>query len=299
MRILTILSVLVFLSATVFAAETVFVSPVNPKISAKIAKTNNDGQQLFVSYDGGKSFNQATWMSWPENQNRVSGQAVSCQWSAKGLLLIEFDNLTTEEKYHRNNPTDGSSAGVFDPTTKIIYWLLGNLGWQDGTYVDQLDHATQPKWIGPETISYRTGRCHANDFKGEEKKIILAPELLKKSNQDSTYYMVCFMANMLKAEGTNDFTDYYLARIYPADRSDFKKFCDSHRALVPKYYELSWPKGDKKTYCQITFSLTSAKYNELSPKKGSVMFDIELDYKIGESYYHIKLVPIDGEYGNT
>ena len=291
MRSITMLIAILNLSGALLAAEQVMISPVNTKILAKIAKDEVRDKEIFVSFNGGNKFDQITWPNWPKDKNCTGGQALSCQWSSKGWLLIEFNNRG--DKYDRTISIEPTSLGVFDPTSKIIYWIAGC---QAKSGNKGIDESTPPKWIGPDTILYRTVHSKDDGYKGIEKKVTLSPSLLKNMNQDLEYYLSCFVNDMLKATRSKNYSTY-LAKIYPKDRATIKKFCNRHQELVHKYYILNAVFSDKITYYKIDYTLTSDKANELLPKKDTKVFDIELNYNTGEPYYHVKLDQLDSEYG--
>ncbi|MEI6039931.1 MAG: hypothetical protein WCP93_01110 [Candidatus Berkelbacteria bacterium] len=185
MRILTIWLVFLF-SFLAFAQENkniseldqAVVSPALNHVMAKIARTVLAGQQLFISYDTGATWERITWFS------DDNGQAVYFSWSPGGKLLILMDFISCHDEIDQSYKHDyggPGTLGIFDPVEKNIHWIAGFCA----KPVKGTDDVPEAEWLDGDTISYKLIRWPNPHLSQEyQKSYKVTPEILAKAYSD-------------------------------------------------------------------------------------------------------------------
>lgn len=284
------ISLFVLLFAATGQANTAArISPANKAILAKIIKTTDAGQQLFVSYDKGKNWERITWFG-------GKGQVVNILWSSAGRLAIGVLNTSLQIKIVDNDFAD--ALGVFNPATKVIYWV-------DGCYADpkkDMETLSKIKWLGANVISYDDFHLPMSEHALYHKSLKLTPEFLARAKQDSTPQISHFASELMISMTWKNGWEPFAAQITPKTRGRFLKFCKMWHNTMATYFAVSISPADPNT----NYTVGTDFYLEFGPnadkidrmaKKG---VRIGLNYCMYLSYDHeTRLYEFHGEDENT
>lgn len=267
------------------------VSPKHPHVWAKVQSIEPAGYQLFVSYDKGQSFEQASWPAMDEKNGKYYGQATEITWSESGLLLVQYLNTETTETIKkvsdRTSDLDKTSVGIFDPVAKIIYWLDGPMAAYEYTDND----ASGAKWVGDQTLFYKRIWMTARYFEETDKYIKITPEFLAKvKTPDLAPKVLRFGRELqLAAAGKVD-TKILLAQISARTRQQAATFIQQNKECLAKQSIITTLYRHPKNNYTITIE-NNFKVEEI--KKGVFMPGIELFYDSAKKTYDFDLILYD------
>jgi len=290
----TIFLVLALLFSLGVQAEGTSAPLASPKLShvwAKIQLTETAGSQLFVSYDKGQSFEQASWPAMDEKSGRYYGQATEIAWSENGLLLVQYLN-TDASKAIKQIPgqisdLDKTSVGIFDPAAKIIYWFDGPMATNE--YSD--NNASGARWISAQTLFYKRIWMTARYFEETDKYIKITPEFLAKIKKPDLSPKVLHFGRELQlaAAGKVD-VRILLAQISVKTRQQASLFIQQNTECLARQSIISTLYRHPKNNYTITIE-NNFKAEEI--KKGVFMPGIELFYDSTKKVYEFELISYD------
>ncbi len=231
MRTLTIVLVFLFLSTAIVAQDKAVSSPKMPQVMARLVQNElYYGQKLEISYDKGKIWQQITWL---DRQNcEPAVQTVSFDWSDDGWLMIVADKIPDDGKVSQRDFHD--YLGVYDPLTKIIYWLVGYEKKYCQVASLKMDTVENAHWDGPNVISYKLIHLPMSEFAENQKKVVLTPDVLATLNQDLVPGIINFGYQLMAAKNQTEINNL-IQQIDPATRLIAKKYFSDYL----KYYALS------------------------------------------------------------
>jgi len=177
---LTLSFMLSFLLGGVSQAKINYTPIVNPKNPAMFAKILNRleyprsgesiGHQAVVSTDGGRTYFQVSWKPvYPfrprEGVRLLVKEVIYVSWSPSGryLMVVTQSHIDGEplqvDTTDINSDKEGCEArslGVYDSTTKLIYWFERdyiNVA-KSKMYPENCEDVISPKWVGPNKLQY-------------------------------------------------------------------------------------------------------------------------------------------------
>lgn len=224
-RLMGIVLIVVVMASAVSAKP--LSSPTNAKFVAKVGKSLLHGQQLFFSYDGGKQYQQITWLG------GQIGQVVDCIWTRNGYLVLgEYDievqdRINQGYKHMLSDPT--RSLGVFDPSKKVIYWVGGTLADSQADWgladVDKVK-------VSKDKISFQLTRYTPSRFQ-QTNKIVQVPQGLVKAKQDHGPLIVYFGYEIKKAAQGGSELGRLLDQVRKQDRLKLsRRFRENRRDIA-------------------------------------------------------------------
>lgn len=269
-------------------------SPINPKYQAKITQTEFDGQQLFVSYDGGKNFERITW-PWFGNDlsQEDQGQVMGIEWLPNGLLVLWVDHIFVSVKIDKNYHhtfSDARSIGIFDPNKKILYWIAGFYA----KPVWGSDDVSDIK-ISDDKISYKLIRSSANKQEVFEKKVKVTPKLLENSNQDFSPRVIYFGWQLIGALRKSADVKPFLSQIRNKDQSRLQIFLAKNNPPVAKHLkvtkvEIKRDRSGKRYYQLVIVAYLDGNPIPFGGSEAQSGRELHLLYDSMKQYYEVSML---------
>lgn len=233
--------------------SSVLVSPTNKVVMAKIAPSASDGRQLFVSYNKGVNWESITWFD-------NNGQIANIHWSKDGWLAIGAVSMPVNCKITDDNYSE--SVGVFDSSSRIIYWIDGGLAKPK----KDMEIFSNIRWLKPSVIAYRDDHFPMSEYKTYQKAIQLTTKFLAKSKTD---YTPKVMADVRTAFGSDRNFDKMAQQMPAKDRALFTHYCRKNREAIKKYFVITTANEftDRgQEYCHLTLEPDLKRETEIRKK---------------------------------
>jgi len=162
-------------------------NPANRHIMAKLAV--DEGQQLYLSEDNGRSSFRITWHD--------DMQAERFAWSKKGYLFVELVIAPTRYPLQPSSKhlwSEATSLGIYVPADHVIYWIGGPLGPKS----QQSDDAAEAEWIAGDLLRYTDTEVR-RDVVQRPRKVRVTPKLVSSARADYAPALMLFGKTLVQA----------------------------------------------------------------------------------------------------